>query len=94
VSALENRRVGQILKNLIVNIPELQLEEWRAQAIDTVFDVFSNENFDGFLVELGLLGVLEAVLQHAGSGKKKKFVKQVVTDIRRFLDYKHKMIKL
>lgn len=42
VTGEENRRVGTILKNLIINIPELSLEEWRAQTIDTVFDVYSN----------------------------------------------------
>jgi len=31
-----------ILTNLIANIPEMALEEWRGQAIDTVFDVYSN----------------------------------------------------
>ncbi len=28
-----------------------------------------------------------------GVGKKKKFVREVVSDIQRFLDYKRKMIK-
>ena len=50
VSQEENRRVGAILRNLVINIPELALEEWRAQAIDTIFDVFSNETYDGYLV--------------------------------------------
>lgn len=45
-------RAGAILKNLLINIPELSLEEWRAQAIDTLFDVFSNEDFDVYLVQL------------------------------------------
>jgi len=50
VSQEENRRVGAILRNLVINIPELALEEWRAQTIDTIFDVFSNETYDGYLV--------------------------------------------
>ena len=58
VSPEENRRVGAILKNLVINIPQLALEEWRAQTIDTIFDVFSNETYDAYLVELGLLGLL------------------------------------
>jgi hypothetical protein len=93
VSVEENRRIGAILKNLIINIPHLTLEEWRGEVIDTVFDIFSNEQFDGYVVELGLLGILEQVLLHAGGGKKKRFVREVLADIQRFLAYKHKMIK-
>lgn len=79
---------------MITNIPELTLEEWRGQTIDTVFDVYSNEDFDKILLELGLLGLLEQVLQHQGGAKKKKFIRQVLTDIQRFLEYKKKMIKM
>lgn len=45
-------------------------------------------------MELGILKLLEQVLSHVGSGKKKKFVREVVADIQRFLEYKHKMIKM
>jgi hypothetical protein len=69
------------------------LEEWRAQTIDTVFDVYSNEQFDVIFVQLGFMEILQAVLQKAGPGNKKKFIRDVLTDIRRFLDYKKKMIK-
>jgi hypothetical protein len=69
------------------------LEEWRAQTIDTVFDVYSNEQFDSIFVQLGFMEILQAVLQKAASGSKKKFIRDVLTDIRRFLDYKKKMIK-
>lgn len=86
--------MGAILTNLVINIPELKLEEWRAQTIDTVFDVFSNEQFDAYLLELGLLGVLEKVAGHVGGAKKTKFVKDVITDIQRFLEYKKKMMKV
>jgi hypothetical protein len=41
-----------------------------------------------------LLGLLEQVLQHQGGAKKKKFIRQVLTDIQRFLEYKKKMIKM
>jgi hypothetical protein len=47
--------------------------------------VFSNEQFDGYLVSLGLLPVLEQVLAHAGVGKKTRFIKEVLSDIKRFL---------
>lgn len=50
--------------------------------------------FDQYLLELGILELLEKVLNHVGGGKKKKFVRQVVTDIQRFLEYKRKMIKI
>ena len=58
-----------------------------------MFDVYSNEDFDKVLVELGLLGLLEQLLGHQGSAKKKKFIRQVLSDIQRFLEYKRKMIK-
>ena len=59
-----------------------------------MFDVYSNEDFDKVLLELGLLGLLEQVLVHAGGAKKKKFIRQVLADIHRFLEYKKKMIKM
>lgn len=38
--------------------------------------------------------LLEAVRERGNSGKKKKkFIKEVLADIGRFLDYKRKMIK-
>ena len=40
-----------------------------------------------------MLGLLEKVLEHVGAGKKKKFVREVVSDVQRFLEYKRKMIK-
>jgi hypothetical protein len=55
VAQEENLRLGLMLKRLIVNIPCLELEEWRAQTIDTLFDVYSNEQFDGNFVQLGLM---------------------------------------
>ncbi len=93
VSLEENRCLGEILKNLIINIPELELEEWRAQAIDTLFDVYSNEQFDQIFVEAGFMQILEAVRARVGQGKKRKFIREVLQDITRFLDYKRKMIK-
>jgi len=36
---------------------------------------------------------LGEVLERAGSGKKKRFIREVLADIQRFLDYKKKMIK-
>lgn len=41
-----------------------------------------------------MLDILQKVLGHVGGGKKKKFVREVVADIHRFLQYKHKMIKI
>ena len=93
MSTQENHRVGVVLKNLIINIPHLQLEEWRAQTLDTLFDVYSNEQFDKTFVELGFMDILLTVAERAGTGKKKKFVKQVLADVTRFIDYKRKMIQ-
>jgi hypothetical protein len=44
-------------------------------------------------VELGFIQILEAILGRAGGGKKKKFIREVLQDITRFLEYKRKMIK-
>jgi hypothetical protein len=41
------------------------LEEWRGQTIDTIFDVYYNENFDTVFVELGLLELLGHTLKVA-----------------------------
>ena len=43
---------------------------------------------------MGLLGLLEKVLGHVGGGKRNKFVREVVKDIGRFLEYKKQMIKM
>lgn len=88
------------MKLLIVEIPEVQLEEWRGQAIDTVFDVYSNENFDKIFMEYGFVDILTQVLKVATANSKSstkgkktnKFITAVVSDIHRFIAYKKKMI--
>lgn len=78
----------------------MQLEEWRGQAIDTVFDVYSNENFDKIFMEYGFVDILTQVLKVSGgnsnlgakSKKTNKFINAVVADIQRFIAYKKKMI--
>lgn len=99
VSEEENRSIGGVLKKLIGEIPEVQLEEWRGQAIDTLFDIYSNENFDKIFMSYGFIEILNQVLKVAGgnkmggkSKKTSKFVNAVVSDIQRFIAYKKKMI--
>lgn len=78
---------------LIVNIPHLQLEEWRAQTLDTLFDIYSNEQFDDVFVSLGFMDLLRAVAERGAGAKKKKFIQEVLSDVNRFMEYKRKMIK-
>ena len=101
VGGCENLAIGQTLKQLIIQIPEMELEEWRGQAIDTLFDVYSNENFDQAFIELGFLPVLDEVLKTVSGKKQKqlkkksnKFINAVIADIHRFIEYKKKMIGL
>jgi hypothetical protein len=71
--------------------------------LDTIFDVYSNEKFDQAFVELGYFELLETIVkkgQSVGKGqskkserKKEKFITDVLKDVKRFLEYKHKMIK-
>lgn len=54
--------------------------------------------FDGVYVEFGFGGLLEHILKSVNVPQKKqkkrnKFINDVLTDIKRFIDYKRKMIK-
>lgn len=55
VTENQNKEIGGTLKQLILEIPEVQLEEWRGQAVDTLFDVYSNENFDSIFMDYGFV---------------------------------------
>ncbi len=53
-----------------MEIPYMELEEWRAQVIDTLFDVYANEKFDDVFMDFGFVGLLEqAVLIGKKQGK-------------------------
>ena len=72
------------------------MQEWRGQCIDTVFDVYSNQNFDGVLLEYGFPQILDHILKMMSgtqikNTKRNKFVKAVFKDLGRFIEYKKKM---
>lgn len=61
----------------------------QCQCLDTLFDIYCNEDFDVTFKELGLIGFLETALQAMKSlNKKSKFFRQVAQDLKRFIDYK------
>jgi hypothetical protein len=61
----------------------------QCQCLDTLFDIYCNENFDVTFRNLGLLGLVEAALNAMkGINKKSKFFRQVAQDLKRFIEYK------
>ena len=78
-----------------MKIPYSELEEWRGQAIDTLFDIYSNEQFDVNFNILGFMPLLGELLKMGQEKKKKsKFIKAVLEDIKRFIAYKQENMKI
>lgn len=63
--------------------------ELQCQCLDTIFSVYSNENFDKIFVSLGYMQLLTQGLQALSAYKHKiKFTKVVQQDLIRFIEYK------
>lgn len=57
--------------------------------MDTIFSVYSNENFDKTFSSLGYMQLLSQALQAlSGYKHKTKFTKSVQQDLVRFIEYK------
>lgn len=65
----------------------------QCQCLDTLFDVYNNEDFDQTFKNLGFLSLLEQALGVMKSMKSKsKFFKQVLADLKRFIEYKREQM--
>jgi hypothetical protein len=65
----------------------------QCQCLDTLFDIYCNEDFDIIFRNLGMLGLAEGALTvMKGINKKSKFFRQVTQDLKRFIEYKREQM--
>lgn len=78
--------IGTNLKEFIVKSQNLELQ---CQCLDTVFSVYSNEDFDKTFKNLGYMELLYQGMEALNSYKHKiKFTRVVHQDLARFIEYK------
>lgn len=65
----------------------------QCQCLDTLFDIYCNEDFDTIFKELGFMAFMEGASSAMKAlNKKSKFYRQVQQDLKRFIEYKREQL--